>query len=384
MRWLTGWQRIALGMFIIGYGANSFAPMLLTYRFALQLSEKTVTFLLAAYIFGLIPALLLGGRLSDKVGRRALMRPALVISALSSLILTAAHPVLLGIGRWTCGIAVGFVMSSGAAWLREIANAPAAVSARRATIATSAGFGGGPLITGLLAQWGPAPLITPWLAHAITTALIALLAWNLPEAPAPRKAAGKLIPSIALSSRFLWSVAAWAPWVFGCSTTSFAVLVSLTSGHFEHKYAFAGIIAAITMFVGVAVQPLVPRLGSGFVPPAIVGLALAFIGMVLGFVIATTHQPHWIWPAAVFLGAAYGIMMVSGLREVQTMAPSHELGGLIGIYYSMTYLGFFVPYVFSIVAPLTGYRAVFVTGMIVIVASVWPVTHVIRKYEPRS
>lgn len=380
------WFRVALGMFIIAFGANSFAPMLLTYRYEAGLSEATVTFLLAAYIFGLIPALLIGGRLSDRVGRRALMRPALVISAVSSLIILyggLGQVWALTLGRWICGVAVGFVMASGAAWLREVSDAPVAVSARRATIASTAGFGGGPIVAGVLAEFGPNPLILPWLFHAVATVLLALVVWRLPEVPVSGTVQGRFFPKTALSSRFLWSVAAWAPWVFGCASTAFAILVSLTSSHFEHKFVFAGVVAGITMLVGVAVQPLVPRLGSGFVPPAVVGLAFAFLGMIFSYIIARTNQPHWIWPAALALGSAYGIMMVSGLREAQMMAPPSELGSLIGIFYSMTYLGFCVPFVVSFVGPAYGYDTVFIIGMVVIAASVWPVTHVIKKYEPR-
>lgn len=381
------WFRIALGMFIIAFGANSFAPMLLTYRMESGLSEAVVTFVLGAYVLGLIPALIFGGRLSDRVGRRALMRPALVISAVSSLIILVGgyiSPILLCIGRFTCGVAVGLVMASGAAWLREISDAPVAVSARRATLASTAGFSGGPLVAGFLAQFAPYPIVLPWVFHCVGTIAIAFLVWTLPEVPVSGFQKGPLVPSIALSSRFLWSVAAWAPWVFGCATTSFAVLVSLANHHVTYKIAFAGLVASATMGVGMLVQPVVPRLGRGFVPPAVVGLGMAFLGMVCGYIITVTDQLWWIVPAVLFLGSAYGIMMVSGLREVQTMAPAHELGGLIGIFYSMTYLGFFVPFVVSLTAPLIGYRAIFLIGMAVIVLSVWPVTSVIRKYAPEG
>lgn len=380
------WFRVALGMFIIAFGANSFAPMLLTYRYESGLSESMVTFLLAAYIFGLIPALLIGGRLSDRIGRRALMRPALVISALSSLIILSGGygmTWLLALGRFICGIAIGLVMASGAAWLREISTAPVAVSARRATIASTAGFGGGPLVAGLLAEFGPAPLALPWVVHSVSTILVALAVWNLPEVPVAGTVKGPFIPKTALTSRFLWSVAAWAPWVFGCASTSFAILVSLTNHHVEHKFAFAGLIACLTMVIGVLVQSVVPKLGQGFVPPAVVGLGCAFLGMVFGYLIAVTDQLHWIWPAAVSLGSAYGIMMVSGLREAQMMAPPSELGALIGVFYSMTYIGFLVPYAVSFLGPSLGYDVIFLIGMAVILASVWPVTHVIKKYEPR-
>ena len=44
-------------------------------------------------------------------------------------------------------------------------------------------------------------------------------------------------------------------------------------------------------------------------------------------------------------------MMVAGLREVELMARPHELGALIGVFYTLTYTGFAVPFVLSLVAP---------------------------------
>lgn len=386
---------IALGMCIIACGANGFAPMLQVYRQFSGLSDTTVTFLLGAYALGLIPALLIAGPLSDSIGRRTLMRPALVVSALASAIIAlaanlhgAGQIALLGLGRFICGAAVGLVMASGAAWLREISTAPAAVSARRATIATSAGFGLGPLISGCIAQWLPGPMLTYWLLHILGTALIAVAAWRTPETVTPSLHDARprfTLPKTAGSTRFLLSVAAWAPWAFGCATTSFATLAGLTDADIEHKIAWAGAIAALTMLSGVAIQPVASRLGrDSYVPPAVVGLGCAFVGMLLAWQIARTASPWWLIPGAIMLGSSYGIMMVSGLREVEAMAPKLELGGLIGVFYSLTYVGFFAPFVLSVAGPRLGYPPVFLFGALVIILSIYPVTSVIRRYQPEK
>ncbi|WIM73475.1 hypothetical protein QP028_08170 [Corynebacterium suedekumii] len=85
--------------------------------------------------------------MSDVRGRKALIRPALVLSAVGSLILilgVTGSVLVLAVGRFVVGAAIGLVMAAGAAWLQELSTGPPHVGARRATVFLSAGFGLGP------------------------------------------------------------------------------------------------------------------------------------------------------------------------------------------------------------------------------------------------
>lgn len=377
------WMRVGLAMFIIAFGANLFAPLLPAYRAVAGLSQSHVTFLLAIYVAGLVPALLIGGPLSDVRGRKALIRPALVLSAVGSLILilgVTGSVVVLSVGRFVVGAAIGLVMAAGAAWLQELSTGPPHVGARRATVFLSAGFGLGPLASGLVAEFLPYPDLLPYLVHLALLALIAPWSWNARGGTAhPRATRRAWFPASVLSARFLWSVAAWAPWGFGAVTTAFATLTALVLDDVAWPVAFTGVIAAITMLTGVLIQPVATRFGSDLVPPAVLGLALVIAGMLASAAVAATNLPQLVVPAAILLGASYGIMMVSGLREVQRIAPRDELGALTGVFYSLTYIGFFAPFVISLIAPHTGHIPVFTAGAVVAVASVPLVLSVTRR-----
>ena len=78
-------------MFAICFGANLFAPLLPVMREVHDLSQAQVNFLLAIYIVGLVPALLIGGPASDRRGRRAVVRPALIFSIIGTLVTLTAH-----------------------------------------------------------------------------------------------------------------------------------------------------------------------------------------------------------------------------------------------------------------------------------------------------
>jgi len=378
------WIRVALGMFAVAFGANLFAPLLPAYRITDALNQSQVTFLFAIYVAGLIPALLVCGPLSDRLGRRAIIRPALITSAAGSVVLPTGvwfHFPSLLIGRLVVGISMGMVMAAGASWIKEIAPVAPQISARRATVALSAGFSLGPLASGLVAEFAPRPDVIPYLVHLALLLSIAPLTWNasggLPTS-APSDTPQRFFSSATLSPRFLWAVAAWAPWVFGAACTSFVVLPTIAES--SYPIAFAGLIACITMGTGVLVQPLVTRISSSsFIPPAIFGLGLTTVGMLLSLIVALTQNVWSVFPAALTLGAAYGVMMVSGLREVQIIAPPAELGAATAIYYSLTYVGFFAPFVISFAAPKFGFVPVFIFGAIIALVSMYPVAKVAQS-----
>ncbi|MGO3814853.1 MAG: MFS transporter, partial [Cellulosimicrobium funkei] len=85
------WLAVAAVMFAVAWGGNEFTPLLVMYREVGHFSAVTVDALLAAYVLGIVPALLLGGPLSDRYGRRPLLLPAAPIALAGSLVLAAGE-----------------------------------------------------------------------------------------------------------------------------------------------------------------------------------------------------------------------------------------------------------------------------------------------------
>ncbi len=113
------WLPVALTMFAVAWGGNEFTPLLVMYREVGHFSAVTVDALLAAYVLGIVPALLLGGPLSDRYGRRPLLLPAAPVGLVGSLVLAvgAQSAALLAVGRVLCGVALGLVMAVGTTWV---------------------------------------------------------------------------------------------------------------------------------------------------------------------------------------------------------------------------------------------------------------------------
>ena len=123
---IVPWMRVSAALFAVAWGGNEFTPLLVMYRQIDQMSAFSVNVLLGAYVLGIVPALLLGGPLSDRYGRRPLFVPAPIIAIAGSTLLAvgASSMPLLFAGRVLSGIALGLVMAVGTSWVKELSEPP--------------------------------------------------------------------------------------------------------------------------------------------------------------------------------------------------------------------------------------------------------------------
>ena len=160
---------------------------------------------------------------------------------------------------------------------------------------------------------------------------------------------------------------AYAPWVFGSATTAFVFLPAQLSEHLRHPILIAGLCAFLTMGSGVVIQQLAGRIRVS----AFHSMVLAAVGMAL--CLAVLAAAHYGWAvfllpiAAIVMGSSYGIGMLSGLAQTQSIADPTELGAATGVFYSLTYLGFFAPFILSLLGPAVGYSTAFIIGLTVAV-----------------
>lgn len=374
------WMRPALAMLAVAWGGNEFTPLLVMYRTQHHLPQVTVNVLLFAYVLGIIPALLIGGPLSDRYGRRRLLVPAPYIAMLASAILAFAHAnvTVLFLGRVLSGIALGLVMAVGSSWIKELSSpphddAPDGTGAKRASMSLTAGFGLGAAFAGPLAQWAPYPDELSYLVNIVVTAIAAVLVLRTPETvDAASRSTSSLrddlrIPAIG-HRRFLFVVLPIAPWVFGAAACAYAVLPALMSSHVSSApIAFSALLCVVGLTCGFLVQSVGRRIDSPGTTRAVrVGLVVLVVGMLAGALASRELNIATAILGSFCLGAGYGLAMVSGLLEIQRIAGPRDLAGLTAVFYCVTYLGFAVPAIMATLAQDAGfsYPAMFEFGAI--------------------
>ncbi|WP_067699583.1 MFS transporter [Nocardia jejuensis] len=369
------WLSVSAAIFAIAWGGNEFTPLLVMYKRD-GLPVTTVDLLLFEYVLGIVPALLIGGPLSDRYGRRPLMRPAPLIAAAGSLLLAfgSESVPMLSAGRVLCGVALGLAMAVGSSWLKELSQPPFAAEsasgagARRSAMSLTSGFGVGAGVAGVLAQWGPWPDSLPYLINVALCAGAAALLFRVPETTAPQPNPARLrddlkVPAAGLH-RFRFVVLPLAIWLFTCSAVAYAVMPTLMMPKVQGApIAFSALITVITLGCGFAIQSVARRIDKpgGIRLPAL-ALSLVIGGMALAAAASATLTLWLTIATAVALGLGFGIGMVAGLLEIERMAQPRDLAGLNAVYYAVSYLGFGVPAVMAMLHGGTGigYPAMFI------------------------
>ncbi|MEH3142190.1 MAG: MFS transporter [Mycobacterium kyogaense] len=384
------WLAVAAATFAIAWGGNEFTPLLVMYRSGEGFSGLTVDLLLFAYVLGIVPALLIGGPLSDRFGRRPLMIPAPLLAAAGSLILAAGadSAAVLALGRVFSGLALGLAMAVGGSWLKELSAPPygdGTAGARRAAMSLTAGFGLGAAAAGVLAQWGPAPTVLSYACNAALALAAAAVLTVAPETRRRRDAAGPWWADLAIPvearRRFLCVVVPVAPWVFGAAGSAYAVLPALLTDRVAHApIAFSALLCVVALGVGFGVQQASRALGSDGPRGVVTALLLLVGGMVCAAWAAAVLTVTAALIAAAVLGAGYGMALLAGLQQIQRLAGPDDLAGLTAVFYSLSYLGFGVPAVLSLLNGVgVSYPAMFGAGAVLAAGCLVPVLKGIRR-----
>ncbi len=358
---------VLLLLFATGWAANHFAAMLPVFARSEGLSHQALDGAFGIYAVGLLPALLGGGSLSDRLGRRPLLLSGAAVAGLGNLSLLCVHDQAgIFIGRLIVGAGVGVAMSAGTAWSAEIGGGSGSVLAG---VSLSAGFGCGPLVSGLLAQFADAAAYVPFIvtiALSTTAVVVGVFLARVPVDEASRyqpiqtdqeraEHGGNTVAALS-------SALPMALWVFSCATVTIVTMAERMQYRFSGPWV-PGVAAAVTLTAGVAIQMVARRRGWGR-SAGVVGAAVAAVGF--GAVAAAGDTPSLavFFLIAVVLGIAYGLCLREGLIDIETMSPPRARGTLTGVFYVVTYLGFGLPVLLVAIKPAVGA----VTPMLVLAA----------------
>jgi len=353
---------MVLVLFAVAFGTNVATPLFLIYETRLDLSRWTITALFAVYPLGLAPALAYGGPASDVFGRRNVMVPGLLLSGIASAIMLAGADdlALLFVGRFVLGAASGIALVVGSAWMQEIDRSDPLWTARLLGIVIYGGFGAGPLVGGVLGQWGPGRLVTPYLVHLALVVgalvVIRLVPETVVSSPGRRVRPNLGIPP--LSRSMFWRVVApTALGVFGLPSLTFGLFpVLLRPAMASVAVLVTGIVFVIAMGSIVPAQAWVGRVGPYRAAP--LGLVLGTVGCGLGLLAFATDAWPILFPASIIMGTASGLSMTAGLRFVDQITSADSRGALIGAFYAAAYAGMTMPVIVSTIARPVGYTPV--------------------------
>jgi MFS family permease len=279
------------------------------------------------------------------------------------------------------GLAVGSATTTAVAALGELHSDPREHGriALTATVAVVLGLAGGPLLAGSLAEYAPAPTITPYLVALALTGLASLGVASAPEtvtAPQPLRfrPVRVAVPNGSVSAfwlaTFVELVAYAVAGTFAGLGSSFARDLLGIHSHFA-----AGLVVALLFGCSAAAQIALRNLSPR--PTMGVGLVVLGLGLlVFGSTVILRSGPGLFLSAAI-LGAGHGAAYLGSQELVDRIAPPDRRAQIFSAFQLGLYVGATAPAIligvaagrFGLAPAAIGFAGV--VGVFTLVALAW-------------
>jgi MFS family permease len=338
-----------LGMYL---AAGAPTPLFLLLEEHWGFPPVVLTIAFATYAFALLATLLVGGSLSDHIGRRPVLITALIIELASMVMFIVAPNIgVIIAARAVQGIATGLATSAFTAAIVELApQRLKKLGAAMGSIAPTAGLAVGALMSGFAIQFTLAPAAVVFGILAAVMVVGTLVVVFAPETnPGRAGAVRSLIPRVvipAIARREFAAgipvhIAAWmlAGLFLGLGPTILRGVFDLDSGLVNGAATFLQPAAAAV--AGLALGRLASRRAT----------VLGLVGVLVGSVIIVIAIAAGILPL-LFVGGAiggfgFGAAFSGAIRSVAPLAGPHERAELFAAVYLVAYLAFGLPAVIA-------------------------------------
>ncbi|MFC9971635.1 MFS transporter [Spirillospora sp. NPDC127200] len=321
--WLAAWPVMAV--FTLSNAATPLYPL---WRERMGFSAGTMTVVFACYIAGLLGALPVAGVVSDRLGRRKVMVPAVALALVACLLFaTASSVAALAAARLLAGVAVGATVSAGMAAVADVAGPDGKARAALASAtAMVAGAGTGVLLAGVLAETAPDPVAAVFGLEAVLIASAGAVFLRLPlRRPAAVPGTWVRVPSVPRAHRgaLIAGVAVFGP---GITATSFVLSLGpslLADLLGTANRIVAGGAAALMFAAATGAQFAMRRRATRTTlltgaSATVAGLALLALAVHLGSVAGLVA-------AALLAGAGQGLGFLGGLSLLNAAVPPGRL-----------------------------------------------------------
>jgi len=177
---------------------------------------------------------------------------------------------------------------------------------------------------------------------------------------------------------FLSRLAPAAIWVQGLPAIALTTLPVLIDQSVGAVILVTGVTAAISGLAGALVQPAVRGLGATALP---LGLLTGRPGIGIGALAVAADERLLALPAALLLGAAYGLANAGGLARVAEMTGAGERATVTSSFLVLSFVGYAgVPYLAVALRPTTGDEG----ALLVLAGLVLATAAVVSPKTPRA
>jgi len=370
---------LALALFTLTFAVNLQAPLYSSYVDSSEKGATAVTIAFAAYVFGLMPSLILLGGLSDRIGRRVPISFALILGVLSTAYLVIApNWSTLVLARFMLGVGTAFATTAGTAYMTEImGEEKTRTAALVVTSATSLGFGGGALATGIsLSVEGHSFMPFSYLVLFGIAPVLAIAVLMLPKVDAQKQVSLLRLP-VFPKGTWVYGISMTLAWSATGMTIAIVPLQLAQHGH----SAWTGFVIFLAIFVGFLCQPIAKKMPN--TKAILIGYFMTPVGFCTMLFGAWSELINLVLlGTAITSAASYGFSYLAALLEFSVRARCNRARATAGLFV-YAYVGFSIPVIASgVIADRTGlYSAMATYGVFLVLISIGVVLIWIRSKD---
>jgi MFS family permease len=370
------WIAATSFLFVTAYSTVP-TPLWSLYQQRDGFSTFDITIAFAVYAVGVVISLFLAGHLGDALGRRRIILPAIGLEIVSAVIFIL-WPELAGliVARVVSGLGIGMLTATVTAHIMDLhlKSRPGADHSRGQIVSGAANLGGlgvGALLSGILARWVTAPLVTPFVVLLVLLVVSFIGIAVVPETAARLNAPLHYHPQrvrVPRESRgrfFLTGGISFAAFSVLGLFSSLAPVFVAGQLHITSR-AVAGLVVFIAFAAATVAQVLARVLHVR--TQVVLGVALLVIGIAILATVVVT-----VGPVVVFLvggivsGAGAGTLFKAALAIAGALADSTNRGEVLAGIFLIGYVGLTVPVVGIGVATLSVSLSTALVGFAIII-----------------
>lgn len=334
---------------IVMMGTTLPTPLYPLYSNVFQLSPLMITVIYAVYAVGVIGGLLVFGQLSDRIGRRYVLIPGIILSIISAIVfLFASNIGLLLVGRVVSGLSAGLFTSTATTTIVNLA--PDDKKNQASTIASSVnmlGLGFGPLLCGVLAQYLPYALHLVFIVDIVLLIPAFIGIWLMPEPIKDKQSFRIKVQKLSVPSNirgtFIYAV---IPVFVGFSMLGLFTAISpnfLGDILDIHNRAIIGL-TVFLVFCASTVGQLLFKQKSDY-SVLMLGSATLIVGVILVGISLLLSSYVLLLIGAIVSGLGQAFSFRAGLSTVNSVSPQDKQAEITSTFFTIAYIAISIPVV---------------------------------------
>lgn len=344
------WQpflMVSLALCIGTIGTALASPLYPIYQQLWHLLPSHITYIFVAYMFGCLATLLFLGRSSNSFGFLRTLQIGIVFVILGLALSSIASSALwLALGRFIIGIASGLISTSAMLGLiTTIPDSHKQNAPQLSSIITVIGFGLGPFIGGLIAQFSNQPLVTPYLP-IIAAAIVCFLGLFLVKVPQFKAQPFSIAPRLEIPAAQYQSLFFIAGLTAFSAFGAFSLFASLSPSFVKDLIPWHGPLVSGSAIASILLVSAVVQFSAKSLLPA-KSLILGLITLVVSFVLlGLCMSMQWsilFFISDILVGVGHGLGLLGAFGLIHQMTTTDNRAAVMSTYLFIGYLGTIVP-----------------------------------------